>query len=457
MQILLIFLLVLLVFNLLIVVHEAGHFLAAKWRGLVIEKFGVWFGPPLWKKTINGVEFSLGTIPAGGFVALPQMAPMDVIEGKSHSGALPAISPLDKIIVAAAGPTASLLLGLAFALVVAMVGRPVSEPERTTTIGYVMPDSPASEAGLIVGDRILQVNGNEVHKFSGMGGMTSSIAWNIVRSEEENVPVVINRDGKIMELFVKPKAPEHTGWGRRPLKQIGILARTTPVVDSVMEDSPAARAGLEKGDIITSVNGVQILNPIQMGELLKNGEVEVEVMRAGKELSFSLTPRTPEGGTEPGLGIDFDARGVTTLEYPNPIALVVASASTIWDTIAAIVSPSSDIKPQHLSGPVGIMRIYYLLFESADGWRLVLWFSVILNVNLAVMNLLPLPVLDGGHILLGAIEGVRRRPLSKKFVEATQVACGLLLMGFILYVSYFDMFDLPNPLKKEPEISYSEK
>src|SRR5450432_592194 len=116
-RILFILLEVVILFNLLIVVHELGHFLAARWRGLVIERFGVWFGKPLWKKTINGVQYSLGSLPFGGFVALPQLAPMDIIEGKADvdRAQLPPISALDKIIVALAGPVFSILLALVFA------------------------------------------------------------------------------------------------------------------------------------------------------------------------------------------------------------------------------------------------------------------------------------------------------------------------------------------------------
>src|SRR4051812_40026343 len=124
---------VLVLFNLLIVVHELGHFLAAKWRGLVIEKFGVWFGKPLWEKTVNGIQYSLGSIPFGGFVALPQLAPMDIIEGETDAdrSKLPPISALDKIIVAIAGPLFSLLLALCFAGIVWAVGHPVSESDMT--------------------------------------------------------------------------------------------------------------------------------------------------------------------------------------------------------------------------------------------------------------------------------------------------------------------------------------
>src|SRR5437016_2188208 len=115
---------VLVIFNLLIVVHEIGHFLAARWRGLYIEKFGIWFGKPIWKKTINGVQYSLGSLPFGGFVALPQLAPMDIIEGKADvdRAELPPISALDKIIVAIAGPFFSLLLAIVFAALVWVAG-----------------------------------------------------------------------------------------------------------------------------------------------------------------------------------------------------------------------------------------------------------------------------------------------------------------------------------------------
>src|ERR1700724_785486 len=174
---------VILLFNLLIVVHELGHFLAARWRGLYIEKFGIWFGKPIWKKTINGVQYSLGSLPFGGFVALPQLAPMDIIEGKADMdrAQLPKISALDKIIVAFAGPLFSFLLAVVFAVIIWSVGRPVSEGEAATTIGYVLPASPAAKAGLQAGDKILAVDHHRVARFGGMSD--ESIQWRIVRSE----------------------------------------------------------------------------------------------------------------------------------------------------------------------------------------------------------------------------------------------------------------------------------
>src|SRR5438093_150096 len=337
---------VLILFNLLIVVHELGHFLAARWRGLYIEKFGVWFGKPLWKKTINGVQYSLGSLPFGGFVALPQLAPMDIIEGKADidRAKLPKISALDKIIVAIAGPLFSLLLALCFAAIVWAVGHPVSEADSTTVIGYVAPDSPAQKAGLQPGDKILSVDGKPVRRFM---GMNDSVSWDVERA------------GAKFDVPVKP----------------------------------------------------------------------------------TLLPTA--GEMKPRIGIQWDTTGKVSIQHPNPIEQVYNSVTSTLKTIGAVASPKSDVKLQHLSGPVGIGRIYYLLFQSERGWQLALWFSVILNVNLAILNMLPIPVLDGGHIVLAIIESLRRKPVNMRVLEVVQTSCAVLIIGYMLYVTFFDVQDLP--------------
>jgi regulator of sigma E protease len=151
---------VVLIFNLLIIVHEFGHFLAARWRGLHVDRFGIWFGRPIWKKKIGSVEYCIGWIPAGGYVTLPQLAPMDAVEGKPgvSPADLPPVAPLDKIIVAFAGPLFSFLLALVFATIVWIVGRPTSEAETTTVIGSIIPESAAAKAGFQVGDKVLEID-----------------------------------------------------------------------------------------------------------------------------------------------------------------------------------------------------------------------------------------------------------------------------------------------------------
>src|SRR3954451_25263242 len=258
---------VLILFNLLIVVHELGHFLAARWRGLYIEKFGIWFGKPIWKKKINGVQYSLGSLPFGGFVALPQLAPMDIIEGKADvdRAQLPPVSALDKIIVAIAGPLFSFLLALVFAAIVWAAGYPVSESDMTTTIGYVMPSSPAAKVGLQPGDKILEVDGKPVKRFL---GMNESVSWNVVRSEGETIPIKYQRDGATKTVAVEPYRAETRGWRRKSVRQLLILPAETPMIEKVEPGSPAEAAGLRPHDIIRGINHTPIYNPVALVEYI---------------------------------------------------------------------------------------------------------------------------------------------------------------------------------------------
>ncbi len=452
---------VLVIFNLLIIVHEWGHFLAARWRGLVVDRFGIWFGKPLWKKTVNGVQYSLGSIPAGGFVSLPQMAPMEAVEGKvegEHQN-LPPIKVIDKIIVALAGPVFSLGLAFVFATLVFFIGRPTTEGETTTTIGLLTDDSPALAAGLRPGDKVLKVDGQPVDRFGGMG---DSISWRVIRSEGETIPFEVERDGKVMHFDTGyVKEAKTSRWGRAPLRQVLIGPKITPLVELVQPGSPAERAGIQPGDIISAVNGERIYNPVVLSEAIEahpKDPVRLVITRAGREIPLTLQPKKSmdQGEERYLIGVQWDP-GEIVLMHPSPVEQVASSVQTMGNMVSALFSPKSDVKAQHFSGPVGIMNLYYRMFQSPEGWRLALWFSVFFNVNLAILNMLPIPVLDGGHILLALIEGVRRKPIPVKILEVIQTGCALFIMGYMLYVTFFDVQDVfPGKRAKSPATEAAE-
>ncbi len=514
---------VVLIFNLLIIVHELGHFLAAKWRGLYIEGFGIWFGKPIWKKKIGGVTYSLGSIPAGGFVKLPQLAPMEAIEGQTEipKDQLKPITALDKIIVAFAGPLFSFLLAIVFAFLVHQIGRPMGEQESSVHIGALDPAGPAQKAGLQAGDKIVEIDGQKVSRF--VGQSDDAIIWRVVRSEGETIRIVVERDGKLLEPFnIKPNIPSTNAWERRGTRQIGMGPSLTPLVESVTAKGVGADSGLKKGDFITQINGERIFSiggiwdyaqahpaqeysltverksgtvtlpfkprPLVCGKPIKDGPaeraglkdgdqivsvdgqafvsatalighirgkvsdpLEFVVERDGKKLDpIRITPALNADERRPMIGLAFDEQAGITFDsygrgetrYPPVAEQIKLSVGAIVNTLGAVTSSKSDVSVQHMGGPVMMMRIYYMLFEQKEGWKMALWFSVMLNVNLAMLNMLPLPVLDGGHITLAIIEAVRRKPANVKVLEWIQTACALLIIGFMLFVTFFDVQDL---------------
>jgi regulator of sigma E protease len=513
---------VLLIFNLLIIVHELGHFLAAKWRGLYIERFGIWFGKPIWEKKIGGIWYALGSIPAGGFVKLPQLAPMEALEGQTEipKEQLKPISPLDKIIVAFAGPLFSFLLAIVFAVAVYQIGRPMAEHEGTVVIGDVEEGSPAEKVGLKPGDEIKSIDDIPVSRFAGQG--QDAIMWRIVRSEGDAIKMTVKRDGQIQTFHPTPVIPDTAFYARKATRKIGIGPAVTPRVGEVKATGPAKEAGLQKGDLITHINDQELYRPFGISDYLRDhpGEsVTLTVERNGQILKVPFKPGKPSvtyvledspaaragikpgdrllklddtvpasssavvshirnrgkqplvltverGGTalpsitvtpaenadekrlmigagfEDDLGFIPDLYGRGRTVHQGPWEQIRVSVGAIVSTIDAVASSKSDIKLQHMGGPVMMMNVYYRLFEQNEGWKLALWFSVLLNVNLALLNMLPLPVLDGGHITLAILEAIRRKPVNTRILEWIQTACALLIIGFMLFVTFYDVQDV---------------
>ncbi|MDE0835308.1 MAG: RIP metalloprotease RseP [Akkermansiaceae bacterium] len=447
-QIILLIVVVVMLFNIIIFVHELGHFLAGKWRGLQIDRFQIWFGKPIWKKEIKGVQYGLGWIPAGGFVALPQMAPMESIEGGDKDRKpLPQITPLDKIIVAIAGPLFSILLALAAAVVVWGVGKP-KDFVPSTTIGYVLADSPGERAGIQPGDEIIAINGEKVNGFA---GSLESITERIVLSSGDKIEFTVKRPGVAEPLVLTSgfDRPDSKWFQRSGLRQVGLAPAGPATIGGVVKGSPADKAGLKGGDVIVSVDGKPLFSDIQLAQYLKasgNKTVTLEVERElGLIISVEITPEVPvkPEGRNPMIGVIWDQTGDVDVRivHPNPFVQVADSLKMMWVTIISVADPGSSIGVDHLSGPVGIGQMLYSLLQTDDGWRRILGFMVLFNVNLAVLNMLPFPVLDGGHITLALLEKIFGKPVQMKTLEIIQTGCALALISLMLYVTSKDIGD----------------
>lgn len=447
-QIILLIVIVLTIFNIIIFVHELGHFLAAKWRGLKIERFQIWFGTPIWKKDINGVQYGLGWIPAGGFVALPQMAPMEALEGGSKNDKpLPPITALDKIIVAFAGPLFSMLLALLSAVVVWGVGKP-KDFIPTQIVGEVAEGSPAAKAGIHSGDKITQINGNPV---DGFAGSLDSITEGIILSKGKQIEFTVERPDSPAPLkLVSEFETQKTKWFQRGgLRQVGIGPEIDHIeLGSIAKGSPAEKAGFKDGDTLVSMNGRKFKDDALAVAFIKEtgaNPIEVEISRKGEILKLTATPVVPISppGKGPMLGLGlygapYQNQGIV---HPRPVKQVTDSLRMMWTTITSVVASDSSIGVGHLSGPVGIATLQYQLLQMDNGWRRILAFMVLFNVNLAVLNMMPFPVLDGGHITLAILEKIFGRPVKAKPLEILQTICAIALISLMLFVTSKDIGD----------------
>ena len=443
---------VIFLFNILIVVHELGHYWAAKWRGLKVEKFQIWFGKPIWKKKIKGVQWGFGWIPMGGFVALPQMAPMEMLEGKNEGKEpLPPINPLDKIIVAFAGPLFSLGLAFFFALLVWGFGKPVREQLQSTIVGSVVPNMPAEKAGILPGDEILEIDGVKVQSFA---GMVDSIMERIIYSEGKQITLLIKRSGtdepiSIQSGYEKEDRPAHQ---RQDFRKIGVGPTSDSIIAATIPNSPAAKAGLVPGDQILEANGQKLFSRQTLTFIIQAmGEeivpMDLLVLRGEENMRLSVMPIAPLTPKEnpPMLGIQWQDIP-TTLQKPgpNPFVQVWDGATAIFRTLSAIMPwHDADVSVSQMSSAIGIGNYYYeTLSDPVYGWRFAFVLSVLINVNLAMLNLLPLPVLDGGHIAMSLYEWIFKSPINIRIMEMLQFGCALLLISFMVYVTWFDVGDL---------------
>lgn len=433
--------LVVLFFGGSIFVHELGHFLAARRRGVHVERFSIGFGPAIWsRRGKDGVEYRLAIFPLGGYVLLPQLADLGAIEGESSTDTtkLPPPSYSTKMLVFVAGAAFNVLFALILASIVWIMGQPESSATASTRIGYIVPHidlpdgtkfqpSPATRAGLQVGDIIHRIDGGRV---SNWNDVRSSLILSSGRTQAGARQVVldIEREGVRREIAVEPVLATD-----EKLRQIGISAGFELIVQTVPPASTAAKAGFQANDEILRLDSTPILSNIVFESyLFANAArpIVAVVRRAGQEVTLTIPPR-PEAKQGSLLGMTLTT-GFRTVHVPPHQQLVDVVRWTIR-TFQSLLSRSSDIGLDKMSGPMGIAQT---LHRAANvGIGAVLMITILLNVNLAIFNLLPIPVLDGGQMLFATLAKLRGRALPINIVAATQSAFMVLLLAMVAYVT----------------------
>ena len=425
-----------------IFVHELGHYLAARARGVHVEVFSIGFGPPIFSwKASDGTRYQIAWFPLGGYVLLPQIADLGPVEGESTVDAadLPPVTYGTKVLVFVAGASFNILFAFMLACIVWKVGQPENNESESTQIGYVtrtidLADgskavSPALEGGLKVGDTIKAIDGSPVANWDDINE-TLSMGSGRDASGARNAVFSIVRNGVPMEITVHPRLSGDERWRR-----VGIMPGYDLNVHSVEPNSAAARAGLEPGDRIVDIDGSPIMNANGLGDELAldpSAPAHLGVIRNGRTLDLVIPPRT--ASLQMG-DIEFSAGYHMT--HPSPFEQIAQPFVMTLRTVWGLVNPRSDIGLSKVSGPVGIVHIFHAAAEA--GIRAVLRITILINVNLAILNLLPVPVLDGGQIVFATIGKLRGRALPPNFIMTAQSVFMVLLLSMVVYISIFDV------------------
>jgi regulator of sigma E protease len=433
------------VIGVLIVIHELGHFIVARLSGVGVERFSIGFGPVLWRYRGPETEYCISAIPMGGYVKM-----MGDDENPLEGGAGPTVDPtrafnfkplLARFLIVFAGPGMNFVLAaVIFALLFMTIGRPVSP----ATLGRLVDEGPAAKAGLVQGDRVTAVNGRAVQYWDDLlqavqESRGAPLRITAVGPQGERQVTVTPVPAKARTIF----GEEKEGW------DIGL---TPAVIGEVVAGQPAARAGMQGGDVVLAVAGQPVSSWEELAESIRKrpGQATVFTIRRGAEtLTLTVTPvgvkeRGPDGKeVEVGrVGIG-GSRGVPSVYVrSNPLrAMWEGAEETVkWTKLTATGLYKVVVGQLDRSNIGGPIQIAVAAGEQArQGLPNLAFFTAVISVNLALLNLLPVPMLDGGHLLFFVFEAVLGRPLSVRKREVAQQVGFVLLMLLMVYAVYNDL------------------
>jgi regulator of sigma E protease len=417
------------VLGVLVLVHEMGHYLMARRIGIRVLTFSLGFGPKLLTVRRGDTDYCLSAIPLGGYVKMAGENPDDVRSGADDE--FLSKTKWERFQVLIMGPTMNIILAFVVMAVVLYQGADVpAYEEQPPIVGYVMEASPAEQSGIRVGDLILRIGGRPVQTWE-------ELFVTVMPRAERELEVVLRRGLQEVTIQVTPEAQTQFQVG-----DLGVVPIMQPQILNVLTGEPADLAGIRPRDVITAVNGEPITRDNPFVETINaNADVALmlTVVRGGQTLKIEVTPALR--GNVGLIGVELSPFEVRTIE-PGPLQAIQMSfeknyawSGLIFQTLGGLLT--SETSPKQLVGPLGIAQ----LSGGAAQIGMVALFTLMamISLNLGILNLLPIPVLDGGHIFIMALEGLSRRDFSVRIKEKIQLAGFVVLLMLMVTVIYNDL------------------
>ena len=430
----------------LIAIHEFGHYIVARKLGVKVLVYSIGFGPTLlkWTSKKSGIQYQLSALPLGGYVKM-----LDEREGDVSELDLPKAfnrqHPWKRIAIVAAGP----LINLAFAVILFWILFLPAQEQLNTRVGKVIPNTPAAAVQMQAGDKITAVDGTQVSTWERL-----SYALVDRVGETGNIQIQAERDGQL-KTFSLPIQSFLRDQSQSPLEILGFTPyrpEIPAVVSKLSEDGAAVRQGMKQGDRIVAIDGVKMkdwFDVVQVVQASPEKLLKIDVLRQNKIVHLEVMPqgkRDQMGKVTGMLGVQSDPGKVSvpaeykqTIQYGPVEAMGKAVEKTgqisgmILNSIVKMVRGLVGL--DNLSGPITIAKV---AGQSAEmGWQTFISFMALMSVSLGILNLLPIPMLDGGHLIYYFIELIRGKPVSEQ-IQLVGLKIGMVLLGSMMLLALFN-------------------